>query len=153
MRPKYDISSSQPFVVLDQKPTIMKHLQNGRLDSIYSFSVKGTGYKVEFSAMWYPKQKLPVWGLSLRHSEWLTHLAELERLPAGHQADWGNTISTFLPEDDMGMSKLRLDNSPQAHSENIPTSNGMRILIEKLMQLSTIVSSVTNARGGVNIDL
>jgi hypothetical protein len=99
MRPNHDHRSGESFAEWEQTPTVKKYLRTGRLDTIYSFGIKQTCYKVELTGMWYPRQKLPVWGLSIRHLEWATHLAELERLPIGREADWGNTIAAFLPDD------------------------------------------------------
>jgi hypothetical protein len=156
MKPKYDPRSTESFAQWDMTPTIKKHLQNGRLDKIYSFGIQNTCYKAELTAMWYPQQKLPVWGLAVRHTEWATHLAELERLPVGCQADWGHTLTRFLPDDglmsnlsnddDTGIEHLALNDMDEA-----PPRDGIRILIEKLMQLSEIVSSVTAAQGGVPV--
>ena len=158
MRPDHDISSTESFAEWDQTPTIKKYLRTGRLDVIYSFGIKNTCYKVEFTGMWYPGKKLPVWGLAVRHPEWATHLAELERLPVGRKADWGHTVATFLPDDgqmsyaaavedkDFGMTNLNLGPNVEA-----PPRDGIRILMDKLLQLSAIVSSVSDTTGGVAI--
>ncbi|KAI4604780.1 hypothetical protein J4E80_010936 [Alternaria sp. BMP 0032] len=157
MRPNHDYRSTESFAEWDQTPTVKKHLRNGRLETIYSFGIKQTCYKVEATCMWYPGQRLPVWGLCVRHSEWATHLAELERLPVGRKADWGHTVATFLPDDgqscyssavedeDFGMRNLDLGAGVEA-----PPRDGIRILMDKLLQLSAIVSSVTDM-GGVAI--
>ncbi|CAN9459735.1 hypothetical protein CUC08_Gglean010604 [Alternaria sp. MG1] len=161
MRPNHDHRSSESFAEWEQTPTVKKYLRTGRLDTIYSFGIKQTCYKVEVTGMWYPGQKLPVWGLSIRHLEWATHLAELERLPIGREADWGNTIAAFLPDDghsdcssaterswmtetlpkdeDFGIRDLNLGSGVEAP----PPRDGIRILMDKLLQLSAIVSSVT----------
>jgi hypothetical protein len=158
MRPDHDVSSTESFAEWDQTPTIKKYLQTGRLDMIYSFGIKKTYYKVEYTCMWYPGQKLPFWGLAVRHTEWATHLAELERLPVGRKADWGHTVATFLPEDgqttysaakkdeDFGMTNLNLGPNVEA-----PPRDGIRILMDKLLQLSAIVSSVSDTTGGIAI--
>lgn len=52
MKRKYDISSSESFATWDSSPTIKKSLQTGRLDSIYTFGIQKTCYKVELTAMW-----------------------------------------------------------------------------------------------------
>lgn len=151
MKAKYDpYSSTESFAEWDQTPTVKKHLFTGRLESVYSFGIKGTCYKAEATAMWYPQQKLPVWGLAVRHSEWATHLAELENLPVGRRADWEHTISTFFPADgqsssykpdkeDLGMGALGLSKTA-----------GVGLLISHLLRLSDIVSSVT-AGGGIQL--
>ncbi|CAO2650383.1 Nn.00g016750.m01.CDS01 [Neocucurbitaria sp. VM-36] len=157
MPPKYDVNSTESFAYWDRTPTVNKHLQYARLDKIYSFGIQKTSYKVELTAMWYPNQKMPVWGLAVRHTEWAIHLAELERLPVGSKASWGHAVSTFLPDDglrcaseeeqDLEMKHVSLDNK-----DEMPL-HGIRILMEKLMQISEIVSSVTAARGrgGVSV--
>jgi hypothetical protein len=168
MKPKYDIASTEGFAQWYTTPTIKRYLQMGRLDRIYSFGIKKTCYKVELSAMWYPGQAVPVWGLSVRHAEWATHLAELENLPIGRQASWADTISTFLPDDgqsaawvdddeDHGMSKLKVadeedeeDDHEAVAEKEVPPRDGIRILTDKLLKLSEIVSSATED-GGVRI--
>lgn len=157
MRPDHDHRSSESFAEWEQTPAVKKYLRTGRLDTIYSFGIKQTCYKVEVIGMWYPGQKLPVWGLSVRHPEWATHLAELERLPIGRKADWGDTIATFLPDDgqscyssavedeDFGMRNLNLGIGAEA-----PLHDGIRILMDKLLQLSATVSAITDM-GGVSI--
>lgn len=157
MRPNHDHRSNESFAEWEQTPTVKKHLRNGRLETIYSFGIKQTCYKVEATSMWYPGQRLPVWGLCVRHSEWATHLAELERLPVGRKADWGHTVATFLPDDgqscyssaveDEDFGTRNLDLGPGVEA---PPRDGIRILMDKLLQLSAIVSSVTH-RGGVAI--
>ncbi|KAJ4367625.1 hypothetical protein N0V83_007210 [Neocucurbitaria cava] len=155
MRPKYDVNSTKSFALWDQSPGVNKHMQYARLDKIYSFGIQKTSYKVELTAMWYPNQIMPVWGLAIRHTEWAVHLAELERLSVGSQASWGDVVSTFLPDDgvrssvtesDLGLERLSLNNELE-----MPPRDGIRILMEKLMQLSEIVSSVTAAEGGVSL--
>jgi len=160
MKQNYNTSSAEVFAQWDTSmPTIRTHLITYRLDKIYSFGIRRTCYKVELTAMWYPNQKLPLWGLGVRHTGWAIHLAELERLPVGHKSEWGNIITTFLPDDGQmscvtgeedegfGMTGLTLDNDSKA-----PPRNGIRLLTDKLMQLSEIVSSVIGYNeGGVNI--
>jgi hypothetical protein len=145
LKRNYDLSSTESFAEWEPTPSVKRHLFTGRLDSIYCFGIKETCYKAELTAMWYPQQSKPVWGLAVRHTEWATHLAELERLSVGRRADWGDTISTFFPED-IDMGKLRLDDSPVE-----PSGNGLRVLVESLLKLSEIVSSVTS-EGGVRLE-
>lgn len=156
MKPNYNASSAEVFAQWDTStPTVSRHLITGRLDKVYSFGIQKTCYKVELTAMWYPNHKLPVWGLAVRHTEWAIHLAELERLPIGCRAEWGNILATFLPDDgqmscatkedeEFGIADLTLDEHVKARPRD-----GMRLLIGKLMQLSGIVSSVvsSNERG------
>jgi hypothetical protein len=154
VKPQYDVSSTNSFAQWEQTPTVRAHLQNGRLDKVYCFGIKDTGYKVEVTAMWFPRQNKPVWGLAVRHLEWASHLAELESLPIGRQAGWGDTTETFFPKDghssssiedsssDLGMENLNLDDSV-----NEATTEGLELLIGKLLKLSEIVSSVTNEGG------
>ncbi|KAF2131619.1 hypothetical protein P153DRAFT_336064 [Dothidotthia symphoricarpi CBS 119687] len=160
MKQNYDPSSAEVFAQWDASmPTIKRSLMTGRLDKVYSFGIQKTCYKAELTAMWYPSRKLPVWGLAVRHTEWAIHLAELERLPVGHQAEWGNIVAAFLPDDgqmscatgdgdaEFGMTDLTLDDDAKA-----PPRDGIRLLTDKLMQLSDIVSSVVaSSDGGVNV--
>ncbi|KAL6708415.1 hypothetical protein ACN47E_002678 [Coniothyrium glycines] len=156
MNPKYDPQSAESFARWNTTPSVQSHLVNGRLDKIYSFGVRNTCYKVELAAMWYPQQKLPVWGIAMRHSEWATHLAELETLPIGCKAEWGQTLTKFLPDDgvtssfgdedgDLGISQLSIGDNYEA-----PPREGIRILMDKLLQLSSLISSVTRG-GGVTV--
>ncbi|KAH7414266.1 hypothetical protein DE146DRAFT_29117 [Phaeosphaeria sp. MPI-PUGE-AT-0046c] len=163
MKPNYDPRSTENFAQWEATPTIKQHLLTGRLDSVYSFGVKGTDYKAELTAMWYPgnqpvnfhsgaschppSQNKPVWGLFVRHLDWATHLAELECLPIGSRANWEDTISTFFPEDEeLSLGALRLEDKG---ATNLPVS-GLDILTRKLLKLSEVVSSVTN-EGGVAV--
>lgn len=156
MVPNYDARSAQIFARWNLTPTIKAHLVNGRLDKIYSFGIKNTNYKVELAAMWYPKHTLPVWGMAMRHMEWATHLAELENLSVGCKAEWGDTLTKFLPDDGLtssyggdedlaGMSRLSL--GPNNHT--VPPRDGIRILVRNLMHLSEIVSLDGTEEGGV----
>ena len=156
VKPGFDVTSTQSFAEWDITPSIRNlMLPMGRLDKIYSFGVQTTCYKVELTAMWYPGQLSPCWGLAVRHSEWATHLAELDLLQTLHHANWvRNILHTFLPndggssvqtaEDDFGMGALRVD-------EHCPTPQrlpheGVRTLVDILLQLSKIVTTV--ATGG-----
>jgi translation elongation factor EF-1beta len=156
MKPDHDISSTESFARWDRTPTIKNHLETGRLDSVYSFGIKDTGYKVEVTAMWYPRQQKPVWGLAVRHLDWGVHLAELEDLKVGRRAEWGDTIKTFFPKDSssgpvdesslgFGLENLSLDDSIIKE-----TTAGLEFLTNKLLKLSGIVSSVSND-GGVRV--
>lgn len=162
MPPKYDVTSKQNFVRWESTPTIQRYLTHHRIDKTYSFGLRDTCYKVEFTAMWYPRRKqTPVWGLAVRHVQWSTHLAELERLPIGNKADWGDVVATFLPEDGQMSSPAMVDSdtkdkkSETGHADGDAASshNGIRILGEKLMQISSVVSSVTDSSGGGGISL
>ena len=154
IRQGYDVTSTQSFAHWDQSPSIKTLLLHGRLDKIYAFGVQKTCYKVELTAMWYPGQSLPCWGLAVRHTEWATHLAELERLQTGHQASWGDIIGTFLPDDggssikpeeddEFGVSNLDLGGGTE-RLPRAPSREGIRTLTNILLQLSEIVSSVTS---------
>jgi hypothetical protein len=155
MKSRYKVPSTEHFADWEATPTVKRHLLTHRLDSIYRFAIKDTCYKVELTAMWYPAQKLPVWGLAVRHIEWETHLAELESLPIGQRAEWEDTMATFFPKDgqssrmdddeDLDMGRLALDNDNTAAAQD-----GIAFLVEKLLKLSAIVSSVTN-EGGVRL--
>lgn len=157
LRSGYDVTSTQSFAEWDKNPSVKALVLHGRLDKVYSFGVQSTYYNVELTAMWYPGQLLPCWGLAVRHIEWATHLAELERLQTGHQASWGDTIATFLPDDggsstvfedddDFGVSQLNLDRDA---APRVPSREGIRTLTNILLLLSKIVSSVTMGDGGI----
>ena len=159
VKPGFDVTSSQSFAEWDNTPSVRNLLLHGRLDKIYSFGVQRTCYKVELAAMWYPVQSSPCWGLAVRHTEWATHLAELEGLQTGHQASWGkNVLDTFLPndggssaqtaEDDFGMGALRV-NEDRPTPPRLP-HEGVRTLTDILLQLSKIVTTVATG-GGVRI--
>lgn len=158
-KPGFDVMSTQSFAEWDSTPSIRNLLLHGRLDKIYSFGVQNTCYKVELTAMWYPDQCFPCWGLAVRHIEWATHLAELEGLPTGHQANWGrNVLHTFLPndggssaqtaEDDFGIGALRVDEH-RPTPQRLP-HEGVRALVDILLQLSKIVTTVATG-GGVRV--
>ncbi|KAJ4361164.1 hypothetical protein N0V95_002133 [Ascochyta clinopodiicola] len=153
IRPGYDMASSDSFAKWDKSPSVDASLQHWRLDKVYSFGVRETCYNAELTAMWYPKQSLPCWGLAVRHTEWATHLAELERLQTGHQASWSNAIVTFLPkdggssialdeDDDWALSKLKLGSNAEELQQG-PSWEGVRTLTNTLLRLSGIVSLVT----------
>lgn len=153
MKPNYDPTSLESFAQWDQTPTTMRHLQHGRLDKIYSFGIKGTGYRAEITAMWYPRQA-PVWGLGVRHSDWATHLSALESLPLGAKGEWGHTTSTFLPDDGVSrtgeeeevvdmMQDMTLDSVARGSPRD-----GIRKLMECLMKVSQIAISASAAREG-----
>lgn len=155
IRKGYDIASTQSFAQWDPSPSVKALLLHGRLDKTYSFGVQETCYKVELTAMWYPRQSLPCWGLAVRHTEWATHLAELERLQTGHQASWSNVLETFFPndgctsvqpeDDTFGMGNLRIDDEPKVLQ--VPSAKGVSVLMDILLQLSKIVKSVTQREG------
>lgn len=148
----YDMTSTQDFAKWDRSSSAATLIQHVRLDKIYSFGVKETCYKVELAAMWYPKKSLPCWGLSVRHTEWATHLAKLEQLKIGYRANWGDIIATFLPDDGgsspvlqddfSGTSKLKLSGNVK-EPQRRPSQEGIRALTNILLQLSEIVSLVT----------
>lgn len=156
MKPGYNIASRTIFATWLLTPTVKRSLHAFRLEKIYTFGIQKTGYKAELTEMWYPGQTMPVWGLGVRHDTWALHLAQLERLSVGGNADWDNSISTFFPDDgysdnfldnkgkhkaedeEFGLNNLSLDSS---EIEETPR-HGVRILLNKLMQLSTLVSSV-----------
>jgi hypothetical protein len=162
----YSVTSTESFAEWDASPSIKNLLLTGRTEKIYSFGVQDTCYKAELTAMWYPGQSLPCWGLAIRHIEWATHLAELERLQTGHQTNWGNTISTFLPDDggssiqpeeddDLGVDRLSLGDGVQDDGVKKPQQDlsreGIRTLVNILLQLSRVVSSVTLGQRGIRI--
>ncbi|RMZ69122.1 dna polymerase v family and armadillo-type fold domain-containing [Pyrenophora seminiperda CCB06] len=158
MKAGYDFRSHEPFVVWDNTPTVKNCLGASRLETIYSFGIKKTSYKVECTGMWYPGQKDPAWGLCVRHFEWTTHLAELERIGMGHRASWGDIVETFIPDDGhSGHSAAEGHGKGNESDDGLGTEepklapgprDGIRILTNKLLQLSTMVSSIA---GGATI--
>lgn len=157
MRPGYKHQSTEAFAEWDTTSTVSKHVQTGRLTAIYSFGIKNTYYKVDLKRIWHPTQKPLVWSLAVRHSEWGNHLSELEHLPMGRKANWGDIVTTFLPddgqssynasnEDDLNMGNLSLSAAAQASPRG-----GVGILVAKLLQVSAIISSDTDAAGGIDI--
>lgn len=157
----YSVASTDSFAEWDPSPSVKNLLLTGRTEKIYLFGIQDTCYKAELTAMWYPGQSLPCWGLAVRHTEWATHLIELERLQTGHQADWGNTISMFLPDDggssiqpdedeEFGVDGLTLKDDVHKSQPGL-SREGIRILVNILLQLSKIVSTVTLGQRGVQI--
>ncbi|KAL5116760.1 hypothetical protein ACEQ8H_005372 [Pleosporales sp. CAS-2024a] len=142
MKAKYDSWSSERFAEWDRTPTVDRHLVTARLDIIYCFGIKDTSYKAEMTAMWYPRQAKPVWGLGVYHAEWDRHLAELESRALGRRAEWGDTISTFFPAD----GQMSDGNENSASTDGA----GLRILVDNLLKLSEAVSLVTDG-GGVEL--
>ncbi|KAJ8108105.1 hypothetical protein OPT61_g8405 [Boeremia exigua] len=109
LKSDYDENSMQPFAKCESSPTVKNLLLNGRLDKIYNFAVRNTCYKVELTGMLYSARAPLCWGLAVRHTEWATHLAELELLQTGHQAGWGDILETFLPNDGGSSVNLAYD--------------------------------------------
>ncbi|KAF2746488.1 hypothetical protein M011DRAFT_85036 [Sporormia fimetaria CBS 119925] len=128
-------TSTKPFATC--RPSPSTKIVFSRLDRIYAFGIKDTSYRVEATAMWYPKATVPCWGLTVSHMEWKAHLAELETLSPGGGAQWGqgNLVKLFFPEDGI---------SSRANARSSSTTgpgNGLKLLVEKLMELSKIVKA------------
>jgi hypothetical protein len=156
MRNNHDHQSTGLFAEWEKTPAVKKYLLTGRLDAIYSFGIKETSYKVELTRIWYPNQARPVWSLAIRHTEWANRLTELEHLPIGRKADWGDTITTFLPNDGQSSytaadetGDLRIGNLDLGLDIEAPPRNGIRILMDKLLQVSVVVGSVMNNAGSI----
>jgi hypothetical protein len=123
-------------------------IEMARLDKIYTFGIQKTGYQVEAIAMWYPNQTVPCWGMNVRHREWATHLCELERLPQGQGVDFGDIVETFLPNDGVSSADTPYEDSDLPQLQRLAVSNdgvepardGIRILVNKLMQLSELIN-------------
>lgn len=141
----YDVKSNELFALWGRSPGLK--LEMGRLDAIYSFGIRGTAYKVETLRMWYSgsRSRDPCWGINVRHNEWASHLSELEQLSLGRRAEWGKTITTFLPDDgcsgtkkeEVGVDRLKLDDMS-------PARGGIRILTDKLTELSRVINGANN---------
>jgi hypothetical protein len=147
----YRLDSNEPF--WQQKKAANLTHKYYRLEKIYSFGIRRTSYKIELVGIWYPGHKIPCWGLNIRHSEWATHLAELERLVLGRGANWGDAISTFLPDDGISAPppEDEEDHVPRLGDLNLrslgltveaPPRDGIRLLLDKMMQLSIIISEL-----------
>ncbi|KAF2272100.1 uncharacterized protein EI97DRAFT_485524 [Westerdykella ornata] len=109
-----------------------------RLDKVYTFGITGTGYRVEFTAMWYPSRGTPLWGLSVRHIEWPLHLQELENLQPGGSAQWKmDLVRLFFPEDGVTSKEQQKGDGDSPHG------NGVKLLFERLMKLSSIIKAAT----------
>ncbi|EUC41931.1 hypothetical protein COCMIDRAFT_104846 [Bipolaris oryzae ATCC 44560] len=155
MKRGYNPQSADLFAEWETSPAVEDCLVTERLIVMHSFGIKETSYKVEIARIWHTGQQ-PVWSLAVRHAEWANRLSELEHLPTGRKANWGNTLTSFLPKDgqssyntadeDLGLSNLDLDPDVEA-----PPQDGIRILIDKLLQVSAVVSSVKQNEGGVAI--
>jgi hypothetical protein len=140
-------SSQEIFAQWSLGPT--QRIEMARLDRIYTFGIKKTGYQVEAVAMWYPFQTVPCWGLSVRHREWAAHLCELERLPQGQGVEFGDIVERFLPANGVTsaydpdedadlpqLQKLELD------GDDVPQAkDGVRILVNKLLELSAVINN------------
>jgi hypothetical protein len=131
------------FARWQESPSIKVYA--ARLEKVFQFGVKNSGYRVEASTMWYPKAEQPCWGLTVRHRDWQEHLAPLEKLAQGFGADFGvDTIKTFIP-----------DNGVSATSTAYETSDGglqgIRLLIGRLMELSTIVNPTLPGNRGPHL--
>ncbi|KAF1956384.1 hypothetical protein CC80DRAFT_593832 [Byssothecium circinans] len=155
LKPNYKLESNEQFA--KWRNTTSLPLLDGRLDKVYSFGIQKTGYRIELLGMWYPRQTQPCWGLNVRHSEWATHLAQLEWLPLGRAADWGDAISTFLPDDgltsagnmaeeDVDLQQLEALRLANMNIEE-PPRDGTRLLLDKLMQLSLVISGADEGGG------
>ncbi|EMD91375.1 hypothetical protein COCC4DRAFT_57592 [Bipolaris maydis ATCC 48331] len=157
MKCGYNPQSADLFAEWEKSPAVKNYLVTERLIVIYSFGIKETSYKVEIARIWHTGRQ-PVWSLGVRHAEWANRLSELEHLPTGRKANWGNTITSFLPSDgqssyntvdedeDLGLSNLDLGSDVEA-----PPQDGIRILIDKLLQISAVVSSVRKDEGVVAV--
>lgn len=66
------LDSIDVFAQWNKTPSI--NIFGGRLEQIYTFGIKRTGYKVQAIKMWYPGAPMPCWGLAVRHREWDMHL-------------------------------------------------------------------------------
>lgn len=137
MVPKYNPTSKTKFAMWSIGPSVK--MVYWRLDKIYSFGIKKTGYRVEAATMWYPNQAVPCWGLTVRHRDWGLHLSELERLLEGDGAEWGDPIKKFIPED--GILSSGTDATDLLIKDTPTHGEGIRLLVSKLMQLSTLVNT------------
>ncbi|KAF2661354.1 hypothetical protein K491DRAFT_574225, partial [Lophiostoma macrostomum CBS 122681] len=136
------LGSDELFAQWVRTPSVQIH--GGRMEQVYAFGLKDTGYRVEAIKMWYPGQTMPCWGLAVHHREWDLHLGQLERLPLGRGADWNDVIKTFFPGNDPSLTGLK-NKAPggkllDISQLSISDERGVRLLVGKLMDLSSLVS-------------
>jgi hypothetical protein len=148
MKARYTTNSKESFAQWNTTPSVKIHF--GRLDRVYTFGIRGTHYNVEHLQMWYPNQPAPCCGIVVRHPEWATHLAPLEHLPPGRSISFGrNPIETFFPDKGLSASTATLDsqfkglylNNLESHDDEKACAPGLKLLMDKLMQLSTVMSN------------
>lgn len=142
-----------------------------RLEKRYAFSFTETDYCVEIAALWYPEQdqhqntqhhktqlhktqhhkmqyhktqeNMPLWGLTVRHRDWSTHLAVLETLSPGRDSGWPeDVLKHFIPD---GGDDVSSNDGFQNGFSN--RTNGTAILLHKLMELSKIIKSCSDTSG------
>lgn len=143
INPQFDITSGTRFV--EFKAGASLKVLAGRLDKIYTFGIRNTGYVLDLMSMWYPQKDAPCWGLNVYHNEWKSHLADLEQLQTGERADWGDTVGTFLPDDGFTATGM-VTATPQAREdEKSQPRDGIRILLVKLMEISQIAFQADSA--------
>ncbi|KAF2202745.1 hypothetical protein GQ43DRAFT_413115 [Delitschia confertaspora ATCC 74209] len=144
-----NINSTAAWVGWHDSPSIQ--ILNGRLDRIYTFGIKETDYQVQAMAMWYRGSKQPGWGLKVQHKDWNMHLGQLETLPPGHSAEFGDSIKNFFP-DTGGRISSRGDEPNVNVTANLmellnmdeaaykPASTGIRFLVKALAELSQVIN-------------
>ncbi|KAL5465953.1 hypothetical protein PMIN06_000295 [Paraphaeosphaeria minitans] len=138
IKPKYDTGSKQAF--LEFPHGLSLGLLTGRLDKIYTFSIKKTGYKVNATSMWYPGANISCWGLNVYHSDWRSLLATTEQLRQGEHGVWVNTVATFLPNDGLFCDPNEPEQPPKLdHTGKPRPGDGIRLLTTKLMELSQVI--------------
>lgn len=117
-----------------------------RLDKIYTFGLGDSGYKLDWMCMWYPSNLAePCWGLSAYHEDWQAHLAKVEVLSLAECADWGDTVSSFLPENGSfvggtATAQPTSDELPQVDMDSHQQPrDGILILLKKIEELSKLL--------------
>jgi hypothetical protein len=140
----YSLGSNELFAQWPRTPSV--NIYNGRMEQVYTFGLKDTGYRVEAAKMWYPGVSMPCWGLAVHHREWELHLGELERLPPGRGAEWNDVVKTFFPDNGCSLTSAPKDK----HGElldlselGISNEHGVRLLVTKLVELSNLVNGAT----------
>lgn len=139
IRPNYDIASKLPFVDFNARSSL--RLLTGRLDKMYTFDIKKTGYKVNLSSLWYPGANVPCWGLNVYHNDWRSLLATTEQMRPGERGAWSNTLGTFLPDDGLFCNPNASETPPKVDpttGQPLP-GDGIRLLTTKLMELSQVI--------------
>ncbi|KAH7130642.1 hypothetical protein B0J11DRAFT_602983 [Dendryphion nanum] len=130
-----------------------------RRDKIYTFGIKNTKYRVDIVAMWYPRCKIPCWGITVRHQDWPMYLDTLEHLAQGECAEWKDIIAAFFPDNGMtseqahrspdilaGLAEMTFNDDKEDRKEDRKQSGeshreGVRLLVRNLMAISRIINA------------
>ncbi|CAI6238966.1 unnamed protein product [Periconia digitata] len=143
MKQGYDLASSLPPLESTKPDRTLKPIAV-KIEKKYTFRIKGSGYKVDMVGRWYRQKPgfLPCcWGIDVRHSDWETHLTQMERLESGHAAQWGDPLATFFPDNGFSAPPIEDEASLNYVSPVEPPREGIRLLVDILMRLSSFVNA------------